>query len=201
MRCGTMKKWLSDDLDGALAPKKKACLEAHLRECPGCRAYRSDLVGLQAGASAAADRSPEYWASFERRLESKLAAAESGRKTVGAPFFARRAWAWTAAGFLVLVAVGTYFAIIRPGATWQTAWAPYEDSLDPLLQEAEASPEIGNLVNREILALIADLNPVTDNDFASSYAVDPLFWEGLTDEELEYLAAEMKKETGRGGPQ
>lgn len=201
MSCRTVKKRLSDDLDGALAPEKKARLEAHLRECPGCRAYRADLVGLQAGIAAATpDRSPEYWASFERRLGSRLAISDPGRSAIALPFFARRALAWAAAGFLALAAVGTYFAVIHPGAGGQTAWVPYGDPLDTLLQEAEASPEVGNIVNREILASIADLNPVLDIDLASSYAADPLFWEGLTDEELEFLAVEMKKETGLGGP-
>ncbi|TFG56526.1 MAG: zf-HC2 domain-containing protein, partial [Candidatus Aminicenantes bacterium] len=73
MRCETITKWLSDDLDGALSPNRKARLEAHLRECRACLGTRSDLILLQAEALPVADRSPEYWAAFEKRLESKLA--------------------------------------------------------------------------------------------------------------------------------
>jgi Putative zinc-finger len=200
MRCETMRRRLSDDLDGALSPRKKVRLEAHLRHCPGCRAYRDDIVRFQAGAATAADRSPDYWAAFERRLEARLDSVEPGRKVAGVPFFTGRRWAVAAVGFLLLAAAGTYLGVRRPGGPLETAWINYEDSLAPLLQEAEASPEFGNLVNREILGSIEDMAPVIERDFAPSFADDPLFWEGLSDQELEFIAAELAKETGQGGP-
>lgn len=200
MRCETIKKWLSDGLDGSLAPAKKARLETHLRGCPGCRGYWADLTRLQAGAAPAADRSPEYWTGFEERLGSKLAGIDPGRRTVCVPLSARRRWAWVAAGFLAIAAAGTYFAVSRAAGTVETAWVPYEDSLAPLLQEAEANPELGSLVNREILASIEELTPVPENDLAVPLAADPLFWEGLSEDELRYIASELERETGRGGP-
>jgi hypothetical protein len=200
MRCETVKKRLSDDLDGAFAPAKQARFEAHLRGCPGCRAYRAGLAFLQSGATPAADRSPEYWTGFEERLGSKLAAIDPGRRTVCAPFSARRRWAWAAAGFLAIAAAGTYFAVSRAAGTVEMAWVPYEDSLAPLLQEAEANPEFGSLVNREILASIEELTPVPEKDLAVPPAADPLFWEGLSEEELGYIASELEREAGRGGP-
>ena len=200
MRCETMKKWLSDDFDGALAPAKKARLEAHLRGCLDCRADRAGLARLQSGAAPAADRSPEYWTGFEERLGSKLAGIELGRRTVCVPFSARRRWVWVAAGFLAIAAAGTYFAVSRAAGTVETSWIPYEDSLAPLLQEAEANPEFGSLVNREILASIEELTPVMEKDLAGPPADDPLFWEGLSEDELRYIASELERETGRGGP-
>ena len=199
MRCETMKKWLSDDLDGALAPAKKARLEAHLRGCPGCRADRACLARLQSSAAPAEDRSPEYWTGFEERLGSKLAGIERGRRTVCVPFSARRKWAWAAAGFLAIAMAGTYFAVSRAAGTVETAWVSYEDSLAPLLREAEANPEFGSLVNREILASIEELTPVPENELTVPSADDPLFWEGLSEDELRYIALELERETGRGG--
>jgi hypothetical protein len=201
MRCETVRKLASDGLDGALAPRIKARLETHLRDCPACRAYWADLVRLQNDIGPAADRSPEYWAGFERRLASKLDAVEPGRRPVDAPGFPRRRLAWAAAGFLVLAAAGTYFALIRPGSgTGEAAWVAYEDPLAPLLLEAEADPEFGNLFNREILASIGDLTPDREAEAAIPPADDPLFWESLSDIELELIAADLKKETGLGGP-
>ncbi|OGD20017.1 MAG: hypothetical protein A2Y70_08300 [Candidatus Aminicenantes bacterium RBG_13_64_14] len=200
MRCETIKKWLSDDLDGALSPKRKARLDAHNRECRTCRGYRADLTCLQAGAPPVEDRSPECWAAFERRIESKLAFAEPVREASRARLFPGRRWAWAAAGFLVMVAVGIYFAVNRPGGTLGTAWVPYEDSLARLLQEAEVDPEVENLVNRELLASIAAVAPDPEEDYAFPFAADPLFWEGLSEEELEYIAVELERETGNGGP-
>jgi predicted anti-sigma-YlaC factor YlaD len=200
MRCETIKKWLSDDLDGALSPQKKARLVIHLQECLVCRGYRADLTRLQAEAPLAADRSPESWTAFERRLESKLAIVEPVMEANRTPLFTGRRWAWAAAGFLVMAAVGIYFAVNRPAGTLEMAWVPYEDSLARILQEAEADPEVENTVNRELLASITDVTPNPEEDYAAPLAADPLFWEGLSEEELEYIAVELEKETGNGGP-
>jgi predicted anti-sigma-YlaC factor YlaD len=200
MRCETIKKWLSDDLDGALSPQKKARLVIHLQECLVCRGYRADLTRLQAEAPLAADRSPESWTAFERRLESKLAIVEPVMEANRTPLFTGRRWAWAAAGFLVMAAVGIYFAVNRPAGTLETAWVPYEDSLARILQEAEADPEVENTVNRELLASITEVTPNPEEDYAVPLAADPLFWEGLSEEELEYIAVELEKETGNGGP-
>ena len=80
------------------------------------------------------------------------------------------------------------------------AWVPYEDSLDPLLQEAEANPEFGSLVNREILASIEELTLVPEKEHMAPPADDPFFWEGLSEDELRYIASELERATGRGGP-
>lgn len=199
MRCETARKQISDLLDGALAPERSASLEAHVRDCPACRAYQADLVRLQAGAAPLADRSPEYWAGFERRLASKLDSVEAGGVPVGGPVFPRRKLALAAAGFLALAAVASYFALFRPGTgTGEMAWAIYEDPLAPLLLEAEADPEFGSLVNRQVLESIGEMAP--EQEAVVPGAADPLFWASLSDRELEFIAAELAKETGSGGP-
>jgi predicted anti-sigma-YlaC factor YlaD len=200
MRCETMKKWLSDDLDGALSPKRKVRLEAHLRECRVCRGYRADLTRLQAEVPSAVDRSPDYWADFERGVESRLDFVEPVGEASRAPLLPGRRWAWAAAGFLIIAAAGIYFTVIRPGGTLETAWIPYEDSLARILQEAEADPEVGNLVDRELLASITDVSADPEEEYAVPLAADPLFWEGLSEQELESIAVELEREIGNGGP-
>lgn len=200
MRCGTAEKRLSDNLDGALGPRGKARLEAHLRSCPACRAYRKGLVRLQAGALPPAERSPEYWAAFDERLQSKLAGTETGRGAVGVPFSARRRWAWAAAGVLVLAAAGIWYTLLRPETAMMAAWVPSEDVLATLLQEAEADPMLERDVDREIGASIEEMAPaVVDADIAALPVADPLFWEGLSEDELGYIASELENENGRGG--
>lgn len=44
MHCTDYKRWFSPYVDGLLPPDERAQLEAHLRDCAGCRA---DLTGLQ----------------------------------------------------------------------------------------------------------------------------------------------------------
>jgi hypothetical protein len=200
MRCGTARKRLSDELGGALSSERKARLEAHLQRCPACRGYREDLVRLQAEVLPPAGRSPEYWAGFDERLGSKLSGLETGRGAVEAPFSARRRWAWAAAGATALAVAGIGLAILRPRAAVTAAWVPYEDGLTPLIQEAEADPELERDLDREILASIEEMTPVPDADVAALPAADPLFWEGLSEDELRAIASELEKETGPGGP-
>ena len=68
MKCRAAQRRLSDELDGALDPGRRSRLEAHLRVCPACRAYRGVLARLQPEAPPGAGRSAEYWSGFEKRL-------------------------------------------------------------------------------------------------------------------------------------
>jgi hypothetical protein len=184
-----------------LGPGRKARLEDHLRSCAACRAYKDGLVCLQAGALPPAEPSADYWDSFETRQAARLRGVEIGRNAVAAPFVSRRNQAWAAAAVVVLAAAGIWLALLRKGPAPMEAWVSPEDALTPLLQEAEADPELGNLVNREVLASIAELAPPLDADVAALSAADPLFWEGLSEDELLAIASELEKETGHGGPQ
>jgi Putative zinc-finger len=200
MRCEQARKRLSDEFDGALTASRQARVETHLRDCPACRAYREDLVRLQEAARTGADRSPEYWAGFEAWLAAKLDFATAGHRSAGSSGRSRRRLAWAAAGFLVLAVAGAYFGFLREErGNGEAAWFAYEDSLGPLLQEAEADVEFGRIVEREILASIGELMPEAEADTVIP-ADDPLFWEGLSDAELESIAAALSNETGLGGP-
>jgi anti-sigma factor RsiW len=200
MRCRTAEKRLSDALDGALGPRKRARLEAHLRRCPACRATRDALARLGEAAGPSAERSDEDWSGFERRLEARLDREPAGRRAVGTPFPARRRLAWAAAGFVLLAAVAAaWFAARRPQPDL-TAWLADADALGPVLLEAEADPEVGRAVESEIRASLEALSPAPDADAAALAAADPLFWEGLSDEELEALVVALEQESGVGGP-
>lgn len=200
MRCRTAEKRLSDALDGALGPRERTRLEAHLRTCPACRAARDALVRLGEAAGPSAERSDEDWSGFERRLEARLDGEPAGRQAVGAPFPARRRLAWAAAGFVLLAAVAAaWFAARRPQADL-AAWLTDPDAFGPVLLEAEADPEVGRAFESEIQASLEALSPAPDADAAALAAADPLFWEGLSDEELEALVVALERESGVGGP-
>ena len=200
MRCGMARKRLSDELDGALRPGRKPGVEAHLRACAACRSYRDGLARIQAGAALRDARPPEFWAAFERDLGAKLVAAEKDRRTVLDPVPSRLRMAALAAAAAVLVGFAVWYALLRPGTAVTEAWVPYEDVLDPLVEAAEASPEIAALIDKEIRASIEEMTPVPDADAGALDAADPLFWEGLSDDELQAVVTELENETGRGGP-
>lgn len=63
LRCGSVREALSATLDGEAAPLAPDRLARHLRRCPGCRRYQSDIAALAAlvaaaGADVAARRPP-----------------------------------------------------------------------------------------------------------------------------------------------
>jgi anti-sigma factor RsiW len=201
MRCRTAERRLSDGLDGALGPRKRARLEAHLRSCPACRATRDALARLDEAAGPSAERSEEYWAGFERRLEARLdRLGQRGGRPVAAPFRGRQL-AWAAAGLALVAAAALGFALLRPRPAMTLAWLPDQDPLGPILLEAEADPEVGRAVESEIRASLEALSPGPDADSAALAAADPLFWEGLSDEELEAIVAALEQESGVGGPE
>jgi len=200
MRCRTAQRRLSDELDGALDPGRRRRLEAHLRACPACRAYRGGLARLQAKVRPEAGRSAEYWAGFEQRLETRLDREETGRRAVGRPFAARRRAAWAVAGLALAAVAVAWFGWLRPRPVLTADWPQDENALAPLLLEAEADPELAGAVDGEIRASIAELVPAADADAAALAAADPLFWEGLTEEELGAIAAALERDNGMGGP-
>jgi len=200
MRCAPARKRLSDALDGALRPGRKPGVEAHVKACESCRSYRDGLARIQAGAALPDAHPPEFWAAFERGLERKLAAAEAGRATVVPALAVRRRLAWAAAAAMVLAGAGIWYALLRPQMPVTEAWVPYEDVLDPFVEAAEADPELAASVDREVRAAIDEMTPARDADAVVLSAADPLFWEALSDDELEDIIAELEDETGRGGP-
>ena len=176
MRCGESEKRISDDLDGALSSRRKARLEAHLGSCPACRAYRDGLARLQAASGGPVDRSAEYWAGFERRLEAKLDAIGSG-KAAAATVAAWRRWAWAAAAVLVLAAAGVWLALGRNGTGSTEAWTPSGEGIFPMIEAAEADPGLEQEVDLLVRSSLDDLVGSVDSDAAFLYAADPLFWE------------------------
>ncbi len=201
MRCGTARKRLSDALDGALPSGRRPRLEAHLRSCAACRSYRDGLDRIQAEARLPEDRPPEFWASFERGLDAKLETARAGGASAAIPFPARRRLAWAAGALLALAGMALWYVLQRPAEGVIEAWTDYEDLLDPILQAAEANPELASRVDQEIHASIDEMTPTPDATAALIPAADPLFWEGLSEDDLRDIVAGLENEIGRGGPQ
>ncbi|MFO7734131.1 MAG: zf-HC2 domain-containing protein [Candidatus Aminicenantes bacterium] len=198
MRCDKARKWISDDLDGALPGSRKARLEDHLAGCPACRAYLGDLelIAGEARGRPADDPPPGYWPDFGRRLERRLASPAPPART--APRLGYRRWAWAGAASLVVVAVAVYIAFLRPGVEQDAAWFPNGSSLASILLEAEGDPDLTSRLDGLVSASIEELTVGPDEDIPVPFADDPLFWEGLSEEELRFIVSELEAETDRG---
>ncbi len=199
MRCETARKWISDGRDGALKPDRRLRLERHLSGCRACRSYEADLARIEDEARAVSDPglAREDWEDFGRRLEARLAAASGGRTsaTPAAPF--RWKWAW--AGLLVLAAVGTYLAVLRPRtAPWPVVLSP-DDAVAQVLRDIGNNPDLEAAFNRQILVSIQESVPARPEEAFFRFEDNPFVWLGMSNEELRLIEADLKKEPNRGG--
>lgn len=102
---------LSAKLDGMLAPDADAAAERHLASCAECRERLAALAALDRDLAGALAHEPgeAYFADFERRVQARIALAESPapspRRSPFAWWNSPRALAWAgAAASLVVVA-------------------------------------------------------------------------------------------------
>lgn len=198
MKCAKIEKWISDDLDGALAPRKKPALDRHVASCPACRAYRLNLEKLQAGAlglDRAAERPEAYWRDFGARLAAGLRNDPAPRPAPSrAPLALRRPWAWGGAGLAAAAAVAAYFVFLQPKALPGPFVFSFEDTVASIMEEIGDNSELESSFN---LALQASIEEAIREDGESALRQltdDPLVWEGLTEDEMALLESKIRNE-------
>ena len=130
MMCPHMDAQLNEYVDGTLAARDRASVEAHLAECAGCRAAVAELRSLAAAAATlpkSIEPGRDLWAAIETRMRQR------------APRNVQRVWwfgALAAAAVLVL-AVGIYRLTARPpdrrmGEGWVAVQADFDRATNEL---------------------------------------------------------------------
>jgi anti-sigma factor RsiW len=174
---------LSDYLDGHLGAAERAALEAHLRECGGCRATLAELRRVAARARALEDRPPatDLWSGIAARIQIRPA-ARRWRVSVTVPQL-------LAAGVaLVLVGGGAAVALLRnrteptpppvpavvPVTTGWTSYATAITRLEAALAENRSRLDTATVrvVERSLATIdraIADAQRALAADPASAY--------------------------------
>jgi anti-sigma-K factor RskA len=125
-----MDAQLNEYVDGTLAARDRASVEAHLAECAGCRAAVAELRSLAAAAATlpkSIEPGRDLWAVIETRMRQR------------APRNVQRLWwfgALAAAAVLVL-AVGIYRLTARPpdrrmGEGWVAVQADFDRATNEL---------------------------------------------------------------------
>ena len=200
MRCRTVQRLISDEIDGKLAPGKSRSLKKHLPACRSCREYEERLRDLQAkSAQTGVPAVPSgYWEDSIARLREKLETVRTetgGRERIRwavPPLFPR--WAWAGAAALVFAGAGLYFVL-----------GPSNKMLDrfPLSHEEAAGRLIAMVGDDESLeAEFSDL--IQASIFANSgeeigdtqrllYAASR-FLDGLSEDELLRLESHLDRE-------
>ena len=130
MMCPHMDAQLNEYVDGTLAARDRASVEAHLAECAGCRAAVAELRSLAAAAATlpkSIEPGRDLWAAIETRIRQR------------APRNVQRVWwfgALAAAAVLVL-AFGVYRLTARPpdrrmGEGWVAVQADFDRATNEL---------------------------------------------------------------------
>ena len=194
MRCEKVKKWISDKLDGELSEERKKLLEAHFHRCKECRLYAENLEKIHEDAQSleVSHVFPDYWKDFDFRLKTKISSWEQNENR-RVPLFLR--WKWVlASATLVFVFFISFFYLAQTKAPQEVYILSFEDTFERIYNEMNSDPELEELFNSVILASLGE----NADDFSRIIHLEldetPLFWEGVTEEELDFLEIEIKKD-------
>jgi len=139
-------------LDGALAPARRAEVEAHLHACGACRAERARLAGALALLSALPPP-PEPSPLFTTRLAARLAREPAPAAGLLARLFA---WRWRLAVPVAGLAAAAAVAVltVRHQRAEELALAADLD----LLENYEVVASLGDVETEEDAAVVASLD-------------------------------------------
>ena len=99
----------------------------------------------------------------------------------------------------MLALLGTWLIVLRPGRLREPAFVSLEDSLTPLFHEVGADPELESSLNQEIVASIDDSVRLSERESAISFGDNPLFWESLSEQDLQAIEASLRNKRVHGG--
>ncbi|MBM3311653.1 MAG: zf-HC2 domain-containing protein [Candidatus Aminicenantes bacterium] len=197
MGCKRYKRWVSDDMDGALTLRRRAKLLGHLSDCPDCRGYHRRTEAIQSAARKVLgpDVSPDYWPESFGRIAAKVRAEAASRRAPSRRAFLRSpGWAWAGAASLLAAGVGLFLLLsparvgeaIHPLA-FEDPWASLEG---PLFEDAEAAQAVASSLQSALAESLREFG----GEVAPLLDGEALFLEDLTDEEVLLVNAELAKE-------
>jgi len=195
MKCRKYEKWISDALDRALSERKTKILEDHLAGCPNCRVYKERLSMIQHEALRleVTEVPPSYWQEFSQSLGKKLRALEP-RKEAPNQFRLSWKWAWLGAPVLLIWVLSFIFLRDRVQPLEDNIFS-YEACLDRLYQAIGDDLGLEENFNRVILGSLSEGLDFATIEESPVLSDEALFWEDVSDEELEFIEQEIKKET------
>jgi len=167
MMCPHMETTLNEYVDGMLAARARATVEAHLAGCAGCRTAVAELRALVAGAAAlpkTVEPSRDLWATIEARIVQR------------ATWNVQRVW-WRgalAAAAVLVIALGLYRLLPPSTAPYRPAgqgWAAVQADFDRATNELSLilAAQRGRL-RPETVALVARNLGIIDAAIAESRA-------------------------------
>jgi len=200
MMCPHMEATLNEYVDGTLAARDRAPVEAHLAGCAGCRVAVADLRSLSAAAASLPkiiEPGRDLWAGIEARMRQR------------ATWNVQRVWRPALAAAAVLVIVLGLYRLLPPftahyrpvGQGWAAVQADFDRASDELglilaAERGRLRPETVALLERNLAVIdgaIAESRAALARDpanpdlrqlfaAASRHKVDLLRWVIRTEE-------------------
>lgn len=202
MRCHKFEKWISDEIDGKLAVRKRRKLDAHLNACASCRSYGFRLEKIQSEALnlSGPARSPEYWQDSIARLQANLAKTGPAEQTEfklrprQAPaFFPGLRWAWAGAASVLAVGLGLYLMFFQERRVLEMYPFTFSDQVNSLYERIGDNTDLEAEFNSLIHASILEEAGEPDGEVKHLLYGNSLFLDSLSDEEVQILDAEISK--------
>jgi len=195
MNCKKIERWVSDELDGALAPDKKQRVARHLATCRACREFQrtAQLIQTESRRVDVPAVSPEHLEALSGRVWDRI------RREKGAPGEGRWAifrglrWAWLAAPVALALVVSVFLSPSRVGPPPDDVFS-IEGCFDRVVREIAGDEELAagfgsfleeSLAQEESLLFFSD---------GSALWNEPDFWISLSEEALGWLEDEIKEE-------
>lgn len=200
MSCKKNKRKISDLLDGRFSDKQKSVLENHISQCPSCQDYKNQLIELRFQVRGREqkvmlkDETQEFSIRLKRRLLD-----EQQKKKQKNRFPGFEKWAYSAAGFIVVLFLVLYFVILQP-ASFQTDEyyvLSFEDAMGGLIGEINNDPELEELFNTMILASLNEALEELDGETIPFFIENPFYEDELSEENLKNIESKIKQKLER----
>ncbi len=204
--CRYWRTRIPEAIYGELDPKTRGRMDRHLAVCPDCARLYEGMAGavrrIEPRPSPA--RSPEFWAGYWDRLESRMAREAASAAAAPRRGLHRAAWAYGAAGAVLCIALGVFIGrtffrpetgpaplarTVSPEASLGGRPSPKDVSVEPAL-DSRAS----RYLRRSRTLLLAVINTDTRGDEPLRLSL-PL--QKKASEALLQEASVIKKELGR----
>jgi hypothetical protein len=193
---------MSDHIDGRLSKSHEARLNIHLEACPSCRSYLRwiqtlhEEVGRLDRPEVKLEHLRELSGHLRAQLQTLLTEPRMGQRGVQPWKNWKPDWRWGLAGSAV-VAVLVLFFLLMPHSPSSNGegilFLSQENIVRVLLADLGDDPQLRSAFSTIVLASIdntlRELMPGHDFPLTEN----PLLRDDLSQEELEYLEAEIKK--------
>jgi len=192
------KRKISDLLDGRLSDKKKLDLDNHISLCPACQDYKNQLMAIRSKVrereKSKISMDYEQESSFSIKLKRRLLDEQQKRQNLKTRFPGFEKWAYSAAGFIVVIFLALYFVILQPVSiqTEEYFVLSYEDAIGNIYGEINNDAELEELFNTIIMASLTEALEDLEVETIPFIIENPLYGEELSEEELRNLESKIK---------